>query len=409
MFFRNIIGWDIPVVANLLNTREKIAMSLGVTLKELQSKCSAAVDQGIRPEIISEGPVQEVVVSENIDILKLLPVPTWFERERGPYISAGVIVAKDPVAGRRNVAIARLSVEGGNLLMAGIARRHHFYELMQRAHAQGKPLEIAISIGNHPAVLIASQMEVELGDDEFDIAGGLLGEPLRLVPCRSVDLEVPAESEIVLEGTLHADELIEEGPVSEFHGFYENYGPGNAVYIKTVTFRTSPIYQAILPGYAPEHVQLGGVAIGVTTYRALKKVISCVREVLITEGGMGRLHAIVTMHKPKHGQGKRAIMVALGHTNLLKLVIAVDDDIDPEDWTQVEWAVAARMRGEEDIVILPRVTAAPCDPLERNGMVTKIGIVATTRPNDDMPEGRFGFARPPDGVMERVKRDLDLY
>jgi 2,5-furandicarboxylate decarboxylase 1 len=408
-FFRHVVGSETPVVGNLLNTRGKIARGLGVKRSQLQSACIAALDQGIEPEIVRSGPVQDVLHHSPVDIPRLLPVPTWFEREQGAYITAGVIIAKDPETGRRNVSIARLRVEGGDRLMAGIAPTHHLSELLRRAQARGQPLEIAVSIGNHPAVLIASQMYVDLGHDEYDIAGGLLGEALRLVRCQTVDLEVPAEAEIALEGILYPDERIEEGPVSEFPGFYVYYGPGYGVRINTVTHRSDAIYQAIVPGYAPEHCLLGGVAIGATTCRALQRVIPSVRRAFITDGGMGRLHAIITMHQPRRGEGKRAIMLAMGEVNLLKLVIVVDDDVDPEDWTQVERALATRMRGERDIMIVPGAKAERCEPMEEELTVTKVGIVATTEPDAGIPGGRFEPARPPKDVWERVKRELDSY
>jgi 2,5-furandicarboxylate decarboxylase 1 len=408
-FFRHVLGFEMPVVGNLLNTQEKIARGLGVERSQLQEACIAALDQGIEPQIVSQSPTQEVVHHSPVDVPSLLPVPTWFEREGGPYITAGVIVAKDPETGRRNVSIARLRVEGEYRLMAGIAPTHHLSELLRRAQARGQPLEIAVSIGNHPAVLIASQMYVDLGHDEYDIAGGLLGEPLRLVRCQTINLEVPAEAEIVLEGTLHADERIEEGQVSEFPGFYVYYGQGYGVRLKAVAHRQDAIYQAILPGYAPEHCLLGGVAIGATTCRALKRVLPNVRRVFITDGGMGRLHAIITMHKPKRGEGKRAIMLAMGQVNLFKLVIVVDDDVDPEDWTQVERALATRMRGERDIIIIPGAKADRCEPLEEELIVTKVGIVATAQPGDRVPGGKFELARPPQEVWERVKRELESY
>lgn len=406
--FNRVRGSELRVVGNLLNTRAKIARALGVPRRAVQGRILDALAHGIPPVLVESGPVQELMLAHP-DLAAALPVPTWFEQEGGPYITAGVIIARDPDSGRRNVSIARLRLEGGNRLMAGIAPTHHLAELMRRAAARGRALEIAVVIGNHPATLLASQMYVDLGHDEYDIAGGLLGEPLRLVKCRTVDLEVPADAEIVLEGTLHADERIDEGPVSEFPGFYVRYGAGHGVRIACMTRRTDAIYQAILPGYAPEHLLLGGVAIGATTCRALQRVIPAVREVLITEGGMGRLHAIITMHQPKRGEGKRAAMLAMGTVNLLKLVIVVDDDIDPEDWTQVEWALAARMRAEEDIMIIPGVKADRCEPLEQHLTVTKVGIVATTRPGDGAAGGRSEFARAPLDVLERVRRELGDY
>lgn len=408
-YFRHVIGYTTPVVGNLLNTRKKIARGLGLESGQVQSACLAALERGIPPEIMAGGPVQEIVHHAPLDLPRLLPAPTWFEREGGPYITAGVVIAKDPETGRRNLSIARFRMEGGDQLLAGIAPTHHLSELLRRAQARGQPLEIAIAIGNHPATLIASQMYVDLGHDEYDIAGGLLGEPLRLVRCQSVDVEVPAEAEIVLEGKLHADDRLDEGAVSEFPGFYVYYGQGHRVQLTALTQRRDAIYQAILPGYAPEHLLLGATAIGATTCRALRRVMPAIRQVFITEGGMGRLHAIITMHQPKRGEGKRAVMLAMGQVNLLKLVIVVDDDIDPADWTQVEWALAAHFRGEEDLIVVPGVKADRCEPQERDLTVTKIGLVATTRPGAGAPGSKFELARPPSEVWERVKRELDSF
>lgn len=407
--FRNVKGHTIPVIGNLYNTYPKIALGLGVETDQLQQLCLNAIEKGIEPEITEAGPVQEVVHDAPMDIPALLPVPSWFEQEQGPYITAGVIIAKDIETGKRNVSIARLRLEGGNVLLAGIAPTHHLHALLRKAESHGKPLEIAVVIGNHTAVLIASQFYVDLGHDEYDIAGTLLGEPLRLVKCKTVDLEVPAEAEIVLEGILHADNTVEEGPVSEFHGFYEHYGHANQVHIQAITHRKDPIYQAILPGYAPEHLLLGGAAIGATTCYALQKKIPNVKHVLITEGGMGRVHAIISMNQPKAGEGKRAIMMAMGNTNLLKLVIVVDDDIDPHDWTQVEWAMAARMRADEDIIMIPGVKADRCDPQERDLIVTKVGIVATRRPGDAATPNKFVYAQAPEHILQKVKDNLDNY
>jgi UbiD family decarboxylase len=293
--------------------------------------------------------------------------------------------------------------------MAGIAHNHHLYRLGQKAKALGKPLEIAVAIGNHPAVLLASQMYMDLGDDEFAIAGGLLREPVRLVKCKSVDLEVPAGAEIVLEGLLRPDEPIEEGPVSEFPGFYVRYGPALGVDITCVTQRSDAIYQAILPGYAPEHCLLGAVGIETVVLRALQRVIPAVRGVFVTDGGMGRLHAIVSMHRPQLGEGKRAVMLAMGQVNLLKLVIVVEDDIDAEDWRQVEWSLAARFRGDEDLIVMPGVKADRCDPVHENLVVTKIGMIASTRPGDGSAGSRSELVRPPFEVFKRVQDELDQY
>ncbi len=407
--FKNVVGSAMPVVGNIFNHRERFAQALGIEVEKLDQFCLSALRNLVKPVMINNAPVQQVVHTDGIDIGRLMPVPHWFEKEGAPYITAGVIIAKDPETGQRNVSIARLRLEGGSRLMAGIAKNHHLAIIAEKARARGHGLEIAIVVGNHCATLVGSQMYVELGDDEYDIAGGLLGEPLQLVKCRTVDLEVPAHAEIVLEGRLNPTDLIEENAVSEFPGFYVYYGPGIGVEIDCVTHRADAIYQAILPGYAAEHCLLGAVAIGTTLTRDLQRAIPAVRRVFVTEGGMGRLHAVIVMHRPRLGEGKRAVLLAMGLVNLLKMVTVVEDDVDPEDPRQVEWSVAARFRGHEDLIVLPGVKADRCDPVHENLVVTKIGIVATTRPGDGEAGGRAEFVAPPKDIYDRVRRDLKLY
>jgi 2,5-furandicarboxylate decarboxylase 1 len=408
--FEAVSGHTIPVVGNAFNSRERLARALGVPRGELHSFILQALRRPIAP-VMHQGPApaQEVVHEGPLDLPALLPVPTWFERESGAYITAGVIVAKDPETGKRNISIARLRLDGGGKIMAGIAKNHHLNILAEKASAMDRPLPIAVAIGNCAQVLLGSQMYLGLGDDEYDVAGGLLGEPLRLAKCRTVDLEVPADAEIILEGELSAEELVPEGSVSEFHGFYVDYGPGTGGQIRCVTHRRDPVFQSILPAFTPEHCLLGAVAIEAVACQALQRVIPSVRRILVTDGGMGRLHAIIAMHRPRPGEGKRAILLAMGQINLFKLVIVVEDDIDIEDPVAIEWSLAARFRGHEDLVVLPGIKADRCDPLHEDLLVTKIGMVAATRPGDGAANSRSEFSLPPRDVIDRVRARLDEY
>jgi UbiD family decarboxylase len=407
--FASVKGNDMPVVGNVMNSRERVAALLGVEKSRLHVAILAALGRPLPPVVVDSAPVQEIVHEGDIDLARILPVPTWFEYEAGPYITAGVIVAKDPETGRRNVSIARLRLEGGNRVMVGIARNHHLNLLAEKARKRGETLPIAVAIGNHPAVLLGSQMYLGLGDDEYDIVGGLLEEPLELVRCKTVSLEVPAGAEIVLEGHIDNADLIDEGSVSEFHGFYVSYGPGTGGAITCVTHRRDAIYQAILPGYASEHCLLGALAIEAVTCQALQRSIPAVRRVLVTDGGMGRLHAVISMHRPRLGEGKRAVILAMGQINLFKLVTVVEDDIDPEDPAQVEWSLAARFRGHEDMVVLPGMKADRCDPVHENLTITKIGMVACTRPGDGERRSLSEFARAPEDVLSSVRASLAEY
>jgi UbiD family decarboxylase len=197
--------------------------------------------------------------------------------------------------------------------------------------------------------------------------------------------------------------------VSEFHGFYVDYGPGVGVAIHCVTHREKPVYQAVLPGFFAEHCLLGGLAIGTTLCADLQRMIPSVKRVLITDGGMGRLHAVITMHRPRLGEGKRAVLLAMGQVNLLKHIIVVEDDIDPENPREVEWSLAARFRGDEDMVVIPAVKADRCDPVHDDLTVTKIGMIATTRPGDGEPDTRSEFVRAPAHILDAVRDNIEQY
>ena len=397
--FENVAGHAMAVTGNHLTTRAQAARALGVETDRLQDRLVDAVRSPLAPRtVLSPAPCQEVVVPD--PDLAALPVPTFFEHETGPYISAGAIVARDTVTGRGNLSIARLKPLGANRALIGIAPNHHLAALARAAQARGERLEIAVTLGNHPALLLAACFYLGLGDDELEVAGALLGEPLEVVPCRGVDLAVPAHCEIVLEGVLHPDETVEEGPVSEFHGMYERYGAGQVVTFSHMTRRTDAVFQCVLPGYAGEHVLLGAEAIAAGLRQSLQRTLPSVREVAVTAGGAGRLHAVVSLDGAREGAARRAIFAVWAAVSLVKQVTVVDGDVDPWDPAAVEHAVATRMRPERDLIVVPRVQADRAEPLEKEGVVGKLGIDATTHAADRPDWTR---ARPPDAVMANVR------
>src|SRR5581483_2328891 len=172
----------------------------GATETELDAALVDALARPVEARVVESGPCQEVVVDS--PDLAGLPIPTFFERETGPYITAGAIVTRDRLTGRRNWSIARLKPLGGSRAFIGIAPNHHLAVLARAAHSRGEKLEIAVTVGNHPALLVAACLYLDLGEDELETAGALLGAPVELVRCKTVDLEVPAQCELVLEGTI---------------------------------------------------------------------------------------------------------------------------------------------------------------------------------------------------------------
>lgn len=399
--FDNVAGKSIPVVGNLLTSLERIAGGLGATPAALQASIVAAVDAPLEHRIVAAPPCQDEIIRNPV-LLDELPIPHFFEHERGPYITAGAIVAKDRQTGQANLSIARLMPLDANRAFVGIAPNHHLAVLARAAHARGETLDIAVCIGNHPAVLVASCLYLRLGDDELKIAGALMGEPLDVARCLGSDLLVPAHCECVLEGTLDAGAPADEGIVSEFHGLYENYGPGVTAVFSRLTRRHDAIFQVILPGYHREHCLIGGVAIAAGLARAARASVPAVREVAVGMGGAGRLHAVVSLHQPRPGDARKAAFAVWASVNLIKQIVLVDDDVNPWDAGQVEWAIATRMKADRDLIVVPRVRADRSEPLESDGTISKLAIDATRR-EEDRTDWRI--ARPPEPAIRRA-RDL---
>lgn len=394
-------GTSIPVVGNVLNSRRRIGHAIGVKVEAIEARIMRAIDNPVQPIVVGTAPWQEISI-DNPDLIKL-PVPTFFEYETGPYITGGLIVAKDPVTGRCNVSIARLKLLGGNRAFIGVAPNHHLSVLAQKAHARGEKLEVAVTIGNHAAVILASNLYLQLGDDEYEVAGELLGEPLLLARCRRVALEVAAACEIVLEGTIDQSETVEEGPVSEYHGMYVRYKRGPVVTFHHLSRRHDAMFQAVQPGFHPEHLLIGAVGIGATTGRAVGAVVPSFERLIVTEAGCGRFSAIIVLREPLPGDAKKAMFAAWASVNLLKNLVVVDADIDPLDPVQVDWAINTRTRFERDLVVVPGVRADRSDPMAVEGLIAKLGIDATETAGD---REDWTIAAPPRQVLERVRAEL---
>ena len=396
--------FDMTVVGNLLNSRARFADALGSAPADMQKRLIAAIDTPLAHNRVGAAPCQEVEVA-NPDLEALLPIPRFFEKEGGPYITAGAIVARDAETGATNLSIARLRPLGGARAFVGIAPNHHLAILSRAAKARGEKLDIAVCIGNHPAVLVAACLYLGLGDDELPIAGALLGAPLDVAQCVSSSLLVPAHCECVLEGQLDAGEPFEEGPVSEYHGMYENYGAGIVANFSRLTRRRDALFQVVLPGYHPEHCLLGGVAIAAGIARAARVAAPALREVAVGLGGAGRLHAVVSIERPRPGEARKAMFAVWATVNLVKQVIVVDADVDPWDPVQVEWALATRMKADEDLVIVPGVRADRSEPLERGGVIAKLGVDATLK---DERRGDWTPASAPPAAIARARELMAL-
>lgn len=366
VLFNVVEGSSYKVVGNICSSRDLLALSLNVRKEELLFRLAEAFRNRSEPEIVGRGRCQEV--TEKVDLNKL-PILTYTAGDGGPYITSGVFIIRDPEFGR-NASFHRLMKLDDKRFAARIVEERDTDVYLKRA---GGELEVAICIGNHPSLLLAAATSLEITVDELVIANSL--KELKLVKCKKVDLEVPADCEIVLEGRI-TSELVEEGPFLDLTSTYDIVRKQPVVEIKHFTHAKNPIYQALLPG-GFDHKLLMGMPREPAIFNEVNKVCEC-RNVLITLGGCSWLHGIVQIRKKNPDDGKKAIEAAFRAHKSMKHVVIVDEDIDIYDLNSVEYAIATRFQASEDLV-LKKDKGSSLDPSANQVTreTTKMGIDAT--------------------------------
>ncbi|MEM1537226.1 MAG: UbiD family decarboxylase [Candidatus Nezhaarchaeales archaeon] len=364
----------IPVVGGVCSTRSRILHALGVNEQTFYGEVSNALTSPLKPMEVEDGPVKEIVEEPNL--LKL-PVLTHYEKDRGPYLTAGIVVAKSVSGNFQNASIHRILVLGKDVGVIRLVPRH-LYSMYQEARSLKKPLEVAVVIGMHPAILFAAACSPPFGVDELWVANSILKGGLRVCSCTTSDVKVPVEAEIVLEGLILPDQFVEEGPFVDVTGTYDIVRRQPIIKFTRVMRRSTPIYQAILPA-SLEHRLLMGMPRELAIWNAVSSVVPKVKAVRLTPGGCGWLHAVVSIKKQVEGDGKNAIIAAFTAHPSLKHVVVVDEDVDVDDLTEVEWAIATRFQGDRGLVVIENARGSSLDPSADQDLLltTKVGIDAT--------------------------------
>lgn len=380
LIFDRVAGHDLRVVIGTDGDRRRTARSLGETPQGLIDRYVAAIATPTPVEIVETGPVQDVVITPPLDVLEELPVLTHYELDGGPYLTTGILIAEDPVRGTRNMSYHRLQVTGADELRGLIVPRH-LRTMLETAEADGRPLPVAVVLGMDSAQRLAAATwgsAIPLGLDELTIAGSLKGISEQLVPCRTIPVHVPAHAEIVLECLLLPGERGEEGPFAEFTGNYGTTTRSPILRVQAITRREDALCQSLL-AFTAEHHNLLGMPYEPVVLKTLRGVLPQTAAVHITNGGCGKFHAVVSIRKKHEGDGKDAILAALHAIRDIKLVTVVDDDVDPFDAKDVEWAVATRFQADRDLVVISGAKGNELDPsTQATGNVTaKMGLDAT--------------------------------
>jgi 2,5-furandicarboxylate decarboxylase 1 len=384
-FFPHPSGHPGSVVSGLTSSRAWMAEAMGVPEAELVAHMQRAAAQPLPWREVSSGAAQAVVHDGDIDLLKLLPVPTHNEYDSGPYIAAGLMISRDPETGVQNVTIHRCQVSGPDRIGVLLLPRHteHFF---RKAEAAGKGLEVAIVIGVEPATLLSSQAIVPLGQDELEIAGALRGRALEVLKCRTNEVRVPAQAEIVIEGRILPRTREPEGPFGEFPQYYGERADRHVMQVDAVTHQISPIFHTIVGG-GLEHLLLGAIPREATILATLQRNFPGVVDVHLSLGGVGRYHLFIKLRKTQEGEGKNVLMAAFAAHYDIKYAVVVDLDVDIHNPREVEWAISTRFQADRDVLIVAGSQGSKLDPSADRGVGAKMGLDATIPV--DAPEMKF--------------------
>ncbi len=402
IIFDRVEGYDTRIIGGVCGRRSRILEALGIEAEDLYKHLLNAT-RNPTPCKIGDGAVKEAV--ERIS-LSDIPVLTHFKDDPGPYITSGILYAKCPDQNVENISFHRLLVLDNHRMTMRIVPRQ-LYRIIQMALKSGeRSLDVSISLGLHPAIMFAASSPVAFGISEFEVANTLLKGGLKLTECEHVDALAPADAELVLEGRVRLDKEVIEGPFVDLTGTYDVERRQPEVELLGAMHREDYMYEALLPS-GTEHRLLMGMPREALIWEYVNNVVPTVRGVNMTLGGSGWLHCVVSFEKFKEGDPKNVLLAVFAAHPSLKHAVVVDSDIDPFDMEQVEWAIATRFRGDEDLLVIPHVRGSSLDPAsdQTQELGCKIGIDAT-RPLSKPVES---FVRAEIPLSNRVKKILDRY
>lgn len=378
VIFEKVRGFKFPVFGGITSDRDIIAEALGTTKEGLLFKLVEALRKPKVPEMVTKAPCQEMVFKgDDVDLNKI-PLLLHLPGDGGRYGTATVAIIKDPDTGR-NACYHRIMQTGKNTCTARLIPKRQTRTTYDKTQGD---LEMAICVGNSVAVMVAASLGPPSGVDELSIANAL--DETKLVKCVTKNLEVPAESEFVLEGRITRN-VNREGPFLDLTETRDFERQEPVFVIDCITHRKDAMWQALIPGRM-EHKILMGMPKEPTIYDEVSKVATC-KNVLVTIGGGSWLHGVVQIKKENPDDGKKAIEAAFKGHESMKHVVIIDEDVNIYDPTAIEWAIATRFQGHRDLVVKPDEPGSSLDPSsdqsQKKARTTKVGIDATIPPGVD--------------------------
>ncbi|MBE9232175.1 UbiD family decarboxylase [Cuspidothrix issatschenkoi LEGE 03284] len=407
LLFDNVKGASFPVAVNLMGTVERICWAmnmerpeeletLGKKLSMLQQpkppkKISQAIDFGkVLFDVVKAKPgrdffpaCQQVVIEGNDLDLNKLPLIRPYPGDAGKIITLGLVITKDCETGIPNVGVYRLQLQSYNTMTVHWLSVRGGARHLRKAAERGKKLEIAIALGVDPLIIMAAATPIPVDLSEWLFAGLYGGSGVNLARCKTVDLEVPADAEIVLEGTITPGEVLPDGPFGDHMGYYGGVEDSPLVRFQCMTHRKDPIYLTTFSGLPPKEEAMMAIALNRIYTPILRQQVSEIVDFFLPMEALSYKAAIISIDKAYPGQARRAALAfwsALPQFTYTKFVIVVDKDINVRDPRQVVWAISSKVDPTRDVFILPNT---PFDTLdfasEKLGLGGRMGIDATTK------------------------------
>ena len=400
ILFENVTGFSNSVVANVCNSRKTLCDSLNVSIDSLHEHLHHALQNPTKCKVDKN-------TNKPRSNLKLIDIPilTHYKGEQGPYITSGLVYAKNPSGEGENVSYHRMDAFSEDRLSICVQPGHLKEYIQQARDASLDHIDISISIGNHPATMIAAALRPPKNVSEFDVANTLLNEDLKLCRCPNVDALAPSCAEIVIEGRLKVDETAPEGPYICVTGTMKESKLMPVVEIVGVICRDDYIYQGLLGG-GLEHRLLESIPNEVKLWKRINESGYDLRGVNMTPQGSSWLHGVVSFRKKALKDGEKILRTMFDEIPALKHAFAVDTDIDPYDLREVEWALSTRFQGDKDLLMIPDSYASRLDPSSdlENKKGCKLGFDATIKRGE--PESYLKGEIP---VSENVKKLFHSY
>jgi phenylphosphate carboxylase beta subunit len=373
LLFENVKGYKTPVITSVCTTTDRLAIIMGMpkgsTLVDLMRRWVDVGANKTPPKWVDKAPCKENIwKGKDIDLFKF-PVPKWYPLDGGRFIgTAHFIISKDPDTGWINLGTYRSQLLEKDKIGTQFIKGKHADIMLKKYQALGKPMPVASVIGCDPLLFVLGAARISAFVSEYEVAGGIRGEPVEVVKGETVDLPIPAHAEIVIEGEVDPNKFLPEGPFGEYTGYYSGVGtdPRNFIDVKCVTFRNNPILWGTTVGRAVTDTHMTmALSYGATLWQQLVDMkIPGIRNVYCPPEGSGRFLAIISMKQMYPGHADQVLTAAIS-TEMgaygLKTVIVVDEDIDAWDIPRVLYALSFRFQPNRSQVI-KRGRSTPLDP-----------------------------------------------